>query len=63
MDNRGQATAEYLIVGLILLVMILALGALAGRVQEGLFVQYATDNASHSVEEKFLGAIGDVLLY
>ena len=62
-DNKGQATVEYLIVGLALLAIIIALGAIAGRLQEGLFVAHAIKSASHAAGPNTMGAIGDVLLY
>jgi amino acid permease len=61
--RKGQASIEYLIVGAVLLVVILALGSLASRMQEGLFVQHAVRSASHAVGENALGVMGDVLLY
>ena len=63
LDKKGQATVEYLIVGVALLAMILGIGALGKRVQEGLFVEYAIESASHAVSKKTMGTIGDVLLY
>jgi len=63
LGNKGQATVEYLIVGIALLSMVLALGALAGRLQDGLFVQHAIDSASHAAGHNTMGVIGDVLLY
>ena len=63
LGTKGQATVEYLIVGLALLAIILALGALAGRLQEGLFVEHAIDSASHAIGGNTMGMIGDVLLY
>lgn len=60
---KGQATVEYLIVGIILMAVILGLGSLSSRLQEGLFVQHAVESASHAVSTNTLGAIGDVLLY
>ncbi|MDR1089083.1 MAG: hypothetical protein LBL23_07425 [Coriobacteriales bacterium] len=59
----GQATVEYLVVGVALIVIIMALGALSGRVQEGLFVQHAADSASHAFTTNTAGSVGDVLLY
>jgi hypothetical protein len=46
-----------------LIVIIMALGALSGRVQEGLFVQHAADSASHAFTTNTAGSVGDVLLY
>jgi len=61
--NRGQATVEYLIVGMALLIIIASLGVLSGRIQEGLFVQHAADSASHAITTNTAGSAGDVLLY
>jgi len=61
--NRGQATVEYLIVGLALIVIIVALSVFSGRVQEGLFVQHAADSASHAITTNTAGSAGDILLY
>jgi len=62
-QTRGQATIEYLIVGLALIIIITALGVLSGRLQEGLFVQHAADSASHAITTNTAGSAGDVLLY
>ena len=59
----GQSTVEYLVVGVAILVIITGLGALSGRVQEGLFVQHAADSASHAITTNTAGSVGDVLLY
>ena len=61
--KAGQATVEYLIVGLVLLAIVLALGVLANRLGDGLFVEHAAESASHSLGPNTMGAIGDVLLY
>jgi len=60
---RGQATVEYLVVGLALLAIIAALGLAASRLGDGLFVEHALKSASHAVTENTAGSIGDVLLY
>ena len=62
-QERGQATIEYLIVGVALIVIITGLGALSGRLQEGLFVQHAADSASHAITVNTAGSAGDILLY
>ena len=62
-DEHGQATTEYLIVAGALLVVIVALAALAGRLQDGLFVEHAINSASHAFGHNTMGSIGDVLLY
>jgi len=61
--SRGQATVEYLVVGVALIIIIAALAALSGRVQEGLFVQHAADSASHAITTNTAGSAGDVMLY
>ena len=62
-SKRGQASVEYLIVGVALMVIIAALAVLSGRLQEGLFVQHAADSASHAITTNTAGSAGDVLLY
>ncbi|MDR1358653.1 MAG: hypothetical protein LBJ48_04800 [Coriobacteriales bacterium] len=62
-SSSGQATVEYLIVGVALIAIIVALGVFSGRVQEGLFVQHAADSASHAFTVYTAGSAGDVLLY
>lgn len=59
----GQATVEYLIVGVILVSIIVALGVFSGRLQEGLFVDHAADSASHAITTNTAGSAGDILLY
>ena len=59
----GQSTVEYLIVGVALIAIIVALGVFSGRLQEGLFVQHAADSASHAITTNTAGTAGDVLLY
>ena len=63
LDERGQATTEYLIVAGALLVVIVALATLAGRLQDGLFVEHAINSASHAFGHNTMGSLGDVLLY
>ena len=62
-SQAGQATVEYLVVGLALIALITALGVFANRVEEGLFVEHTADSASHSLTTNSAGSIGDVLLY
>lgn len=62
-SQRGQATVEYLIVGLAIIMIVTALGALSGRLGEGLFVQHAAESASHAFTANTAGSAGDVLLY
>ena len=60
---RGQATIEYLLIGLVLIGIIVALGTLAGHLNDGLFVEHAAASASHAITENTAGSIGDVFLY
>ena len=62
-DNGGQSTVEYLIVGIALMVVFIALGVLLGRIESGLFVKHAIDSASHAFGKNTMGSLGDVLLY
>lgn len=59
----GQATVEYVIVGVALLMIIAALGVFSGRLGEGLFVQHASESASHAFTTNTAGSLGDVLLF
>ncbi|MDR2105939.1 MAG: hypothetical protein LBP24_00850 [Coriobacteriales bacterium] len=63
MGTSGQATIEYLIVGLILIIVIAALGLLVQAFEDGLFVEHAAQSASHAITNNTAGAVGDVLLY
>ncbi|MDR0888874.1 MAG: hypothetical protein LBM21_03140 [Coriobacteriales bacterium] len=61
--DGGQASAEYLIVGLAIIAIIVALGLLGGKLRDGMFVQHAAESASHATTENTAGTVGDVLLY
>jgi Flp pilus assembly pilin Flp len=63
LDTSGQATVEYLIVGLVLIAIILALGLLAQALEDGLFVEHAAKSASHAITTNSAGTVGDVFLY
>ncbi|MDR1422282.1 MAG: hypothetical protein LBI64_05390 [Coriobacteriales bacterium] len=63
LGSEGQATVEYLIVGLALMVVIVVLGLLAERLKDGVFVDRAIEKASHAVGGNAWETIGDVLLY
>ncbi|MDR1082823.1 MAG: hypothetical protein LBL27_03020 [Coriobacteriales bacterium] len=63
LDTSGQATVEYLIVGLIIIVVAASLGLLAQALEDGLFVTHAVQSASHAVTGNTAGTVGDVLLY
>ena len=61
--ERGQATVEYLLVGLVLMIVISGLSLLSVTVREGKFTEHAEDSVSHSLTTNTAGATGDVLLY
>jgi hypothetical protein len=63
MGSSGQATVEYLVVGLILIVVTVALGLLVQVLEDGVFVEYVVQNASHAITGNTAGSAGDVLLY
>jgi len=63
LNDKGQATVEYLIVGVLLMAILVGLGAIANRLQEGLFIEHAIQSASHAAGSNTMGTIGDVLLY
>ncbi|MCL1891430.1 MAG: hypothetical protein FWG00_05405 [Coriobacteriia bacterium] len=62
-DTSGQTTVEYLVVALAFFALIAGLAVLGGRVQEGLFIEHATESASHALTTNTAGSVGDVLLY
>jgi len=59
----GQATVEYLIVGLAIMAIISGLTVIGSRLQEGLFAEHAADSASHAITSNTAGSLGDILLY
>jgi hypothetical protein len=61
--RSGQATVEYVVVGVVLMIIIVVLGLLAGRIGDGLFTEHASRSASHSTQAPTAGAVGDVILY
>ncbi|MDR1185364.1 MAG: hypothetical protein LBK67_11305 [Coriobacteriales bacterium] len=63
MDSSGQAMVEYLVVGLILIIVITVLSLLVQVLEDGIFVEYAAQNASHTITSNTAGTAGDVLLY
>ena len=62
-DCTGQTTVEYLVVGLAMIALISCLAVFGSRVQEGLFVEHASESASHAITTNTAGSIGDVLLF
>jgi uncharacterized protein (UPF0333 family) len=63
LNTSGQATVEYLIVGLVIIVVIVVLSLLAQTLEDGLFVTHAAESASHAITGNTAGTVGDVLLY
>ena len=62
-DRGGQATLEYLLVGIVLLAIVLAFGALCGRLADGTFSRHITDSASHSVSSDAVDSAGDIVFF
>ena len=62
-NEKGQATLEYVLAGLILLAVLVGFATLQKRVGEGLFVEHALRSLSHAVGPNTGGVIGDVFLY
>jgi hypothetical protein len=62
-QQSGQATVEYLVVGLVLSAVIVAFLVLTAFLQEGAIVSHAARSASHAMTENTAGTVGDVLLY
>lgn len=61
--DRGQATVEYLVIGLVVMIVAVALACLWHLASDGTFVQHASSSASHVVDSVDLGVIGDVFMY
>lgn len=62
-DESGQATVEYLLVGLVLLAIVVSLGLLWGRVADGTFAEHITGSASHTASSDISGVVGDIAFY
>jgi uncharacterized protein (UPF0333 family) len=62
-NSNGQATIEFALVGIILLVIIIALFLLATKMRDGIFVEHAIESASHAFTKNSGGAISDIILY
>jgi uncharacterized protein (UPF0333 family) len=62
-DQRGQASLEYLLVGLLLVALIVGIAAIAKAVRSGTFNEQAAASASHVMTTEKAGAAGDVLLF
>ena len=62
-NQKGQATLEYVLVGIVILAVILGMAALQRRLSDGLFIEHAKNSLSHTIGPNTGGVIGDVLLY
>jgi len=47
----------------VFMVIVIALGALVGLLQDGVFAQQISRSASHVMDQGVLGAVGDVLFF
>lgn len=61
-DERGQSTVEAAVVMAAGLAIVVAIGALANAVEDGMFVEHAVLAASHSLDG-MLGGAADVFSY
>lgn len=61
LDERGQATVEYLLAGIALLATIVALGALWRFASDGRLTLLADDAASHAIAA--VGGVADALMF
>lgn len=59
--ESGQASVEYVAIGVAIIVVVVACGALWRFGSEGGFARVAQSHASHAIEEA--GGLVDVLLY
>lgn len=62
-DEGGQATVEYLLVGLVLLAVVVAIGMLWGKIADGTFASHISSSASHAVTSDASGTVGDVAFF
>jgi Flp pilus assembly pilin Flp len=62
-DRSGQAMVEYVVVGTVLSVGVVALALLLRALEAGVFVEHAAQSASHTIAGNPIGSVGDVLLY
>ena len=62
-NQKGQATLEYALTGLIMVSVICGFAILQSKLGEGLFLEHAIKSLSHAVRPDLAGVIGDVLLY
>ena len=60
-DEQGQASVEYLLVGVVLISLIVALGALWRLMSDGRMDRLLSVHASHAIDQ--MGGIVDVLLF
>ena len=60
-DERGQAALEYLLVGLVLLAMIVALGALWRFIADDGMSHVLVDHSSHALQQP--GGVVDALMF
>lgn len=60
-DESGQASVEYLLVGLALIALVVALAALWHAAADGKFATLVQTGASHALDQP--GGIADALLF
>ena len=62
-DLHGQASVEYLLVGLVLIAIILAFSALCGKLADGTFSAHISESASHVLSNGALSTVGDIAYF
>ena len=63
LDCQGQATVEFVLIGLVFLAVLVGLATLRRKIGEGLFIEHVVRCISHGIGPDIGGVIGDVLLY
>ena len=62
-SEEGQASVEYLIVGLVILVVAVGLVAVFHLVCDGVLAAHVSSSTSHVATNGVLGVIGDVAFF
>lgn len=62
-QNTGQGTLEFALIGAAFLSLVIAGGILWQTLDAGLLVEHALSSASHHVGGSVPGVVGDVFLY
>lgn len=62
-EQRGQATVEYLIVGVVIMVIAMGLAAIYHLAFDGTLAAHISQSSSHVISSGLLEAVGDVSFF